>query len=114
MYLSPGENSWRKPNHTLPTRVAKLPVDPIGNPVRVPPLDWIHRAAMDEHREVQMIAAGEPGHAAPADLLAALDRVAGLHLDRGRGPVDRRHARPGVDDHAVAVDAQPARVQPLA
>ena len=41
-------------------RLAELPQDAVLDPVRVPPLDRIHHLAVDEHREVQVIAAA-PG-----------------------------------------------------
>src|SRR4051812_27971423 len=36
---------------------------PIFHPLLIPPFDRIHRMAVDEHREVQMVAAGKPRHA---------------------------------------------------
>ena len=60
---------------------------------------------------MQVIAAGQTGHAAPSDRLAAADAVADVDVERRKMPVERLHAHPVVDDHAVAVDAEPARVE---
>src|SRR5205823_805095 len=54
-------------HHTLSLRLtrpgragfAQLSLDTILDPVRIPPFDRGHRMAVNEHREVQMIAAGE-------------------------------------------------------
>ena len=61
-------------------------------------------------REVQVIAAGQAGRVAAADLLAAGHRVADLDVERHQVAVERLHAQAVVDDHAVAVDAEPAGV----
>src|SRR5205085_9108756 len=63
-------------------RLLQLPLDAIVNPVRIPPFDRVHRAPVDEHREVEMIAAGKSGHAAPSDRLAARHGVADLYVVR--------------------------------
>ena len=51
----------------LAAGLANLAEDAIFHPVRIPPLDRIHRHAVDEHREVQVIAARQPGCAGPAE-----------------------------------------------
>ena len=43
------------------------------DPVRIPPFHRRDRVALKEHGEVQVIAAGQTGLAAQADLLIALD-----------------------------------------
>ena len=79
---------------------------------RVPPLHRIHLHAADEHREVQVVAAGQPGRARAAERLALVDRVAFLHVDRREVRVERLHAQAVVEDHAVAVDAEIGRRAP--
>src|SRR5438067_6162640 len=92
-------------------RFLQLALDAIGDPMRVPPLDRIHHAPADEQREVKMIAAGAAGGVAAADDLSARDAIADLHVERQQERVQRLHAHPVVEDHAVAVNAEPARVQ---
>ena len=72
----------------------------------VPPLDRVHLHAADQHREVQVVAAGQPGRARAAERLALLDGVALLHVHRRQVRVERLHAQPVIDDDAVAVDAE--------
>ena len=45
--------------------------------MRIPPIHRIHHAAADEHREMQMIPAGESSHAASADGLVIVTVIAG-------------------------------------
>src|SRR5262245_12164145 len=45
----------------------------ILHPLRAPPVHRRHLLTADEHREVEMIAAGQPGHAAAAELVSLLD-----------------------------------------
>ena len=56
--------------------LADLAEHAVFHPVRIPPLDRIHLDAADQHREVQMVATGQPGGAGAAQRLALLDRVA--------------------------------------
>src|SRR5438105_108215 len=60
-------------------RFAQFPVDPVRNPVRIPPSHRVDHASADEHREMQMIAAGQAGRVAAADRLAARHLVADIH-----------------------------------
>ena len=53
----------------LPAGLANLAQHAVLHPVRVPPLDRVHGVAVHEHREMQVVAAGEPGHAAAAERL---------------------------------------------
>src|SRR5262245_43191819 len=87
-----------------------LPEHAILHPLRVPPLDGVHRAPVDQHREMQMVAAGEPGHAAAADRLSLLDAIPGLDVHRREVAIKRLDAEAMVDDDAVAVDAEVVRV----
>ena len=65
---------------------------------------------------MEMVAAGEPGHAAASELGAGGHGIAGPHADGRQVRVERLQAQAVVDDHAVAVDAEvvgphhPARV----
>ena len=47
---------------------------------RVPPLDRVHHLAVDQLREVEVIALRHAGHAAAADFLRLLDHVADVHV----------------------------------
>src|SRR5215831_18399727 len=66
--------------------------------------------ASDEHREVQVISACEAGHAASTDRLTLGHRVPGLDVEGRKMTVKRLHAHAVVDDHAIAVNAEIARV----
>src|SRR5687768_1649044 len=61
----------------------------ILHPFRVPPLHGIHRLSIDEHREMQVISAGEAGHAAPPDHLCFLDLLTRLDVDGRQMRVER-------------------------
>src|SRR6478736_2046037 len=76
----------------FPAGFAHLAKHPIFHPLLVPPLDRVDRVAVDEHREVEMIAAGQTRHPRAADLLALRDRVADLHFERREVRVQRLHA----------------------
>src|SRR5688572_5825373 len=78
------------------------------HPLRAPPVDRRHLFAADEHREMQMVAAGESGHAAAADLLSLVDSLPDLDVDGRQMSVQRLHAKTMVDDDAVAVDTEVA------
>ena len=106
--MSPSPNDF--PFYLEPASLAELPLHPILNPVRVPPLDRVDHPPSHQHREVQVVAAGEPRGVAPADLLSAHDAIADLDVERHQVPVQGLHAQAVIDDHAVAVDAKPARV----
>ena len=54
-------------------RGAELGREAVLDPVRVPPFDRVHRQALEQRGEVQVVAAGEAGLAGLADRLAALD-----------------------------------------
>src|SRR5438046_929452 len=58
--------------------------------------------------------AGQSRHAAPANRLSARHAVADPDVEGRQVAVKRRHAPAVIDDDAVAVDAEPARVQHLA
>src|SRR5207248_4277702 len=89
---------------------AQFAQDAVLDPVRIPPFNGIYHLAVDQHREVQVIAAGHPGHPALAELLLFLDHVPGLDGDRREVSVERLDAHPVIDDDAVAVDAERRRV----
>src|SRR5947207_4058747 len=91
----------------------QLPVNPVADPMRIPPVDRIRRAPADEHGEVQVVAAREPRHPAPPERLSLGDQVANLHVDRREMPVQRSDAHPVVEDHAGSVDPEPARGEHL-
>src|SRR6185436_5235821 len=55
-------------------------VHAVADPLAVPPFDGRDRDAGDEHLEVQVIAHGQAGAAAVAELLALGDRVADLDV----------------------------------
>ena len=74
----------------------------------------IHHLAVDEHREVQVIAARHAGLAALAELLALVDHRADRDFERREVPVERLHAHAVVDDDAVPVDAEVGGVEHLA
>src|SRR6476660_2552265 len=88
-----------------------LALHPVGNPMRIPPFNRRHHPAADEHREVQVIAAGKTGHAAASDRLPARHLVADFDVERREVPVQRLHSHPVIDDDAVAVNAEPVGVQ---
>ena len=73
-----------------------------------------HHVAVDEHREVQVVAAGEARHAAPADDLPLVHLVARLHRELRQVSVERLDAHAVVDHHGVAVDAEFRREDDLA
>src|SRR3954471_22950216 len=52
---------------------AQFSVDPVGHPVRIPPLDRVDHPPADQQREVEVVAAGQAGRVAAADLLSARD-----------------------------------------
>src|SRR5690606_23925767 len=91
-------------------RLPELPDDPVLYPMPIPPFDGVHGLALEEHRVVQVIAAGEAGDARAADFGAAFDGVADVGRDRREVAVERLQAHAVVDDHAVAVDAEIAGV----
>src|SRR5688572_26424474 len=51
------------------------------DPLRTPPVDRRDRAPAEQHREMQMITAGESGRSAASKLLAHLHAVTALHAD---------------------------------
>ena len=61
---------------------------------------------MQQHREVQVVAAGQAGLAAASELLALLHLVARRHRDRRQVRVQALQPRAVVDDDAIAVDAE--------
>ena len=85
-------------------------IDSLGNvilnPVRVPPFLGIDLYAIKLHGEMDVVAAGHPGHAALAHDLAALDRIAFVNVDVAHVAVDRLQSVTVVDHHAIAVDSQ--------
>ena len=54
---------------------------------------------------MQMIAAGEPGCAAAAELVVEFDHIAVDDIDRRQVRVQRLQAHAVIEDDAVAVDA---------
>src|SRR5687768_17778814 len=58
--LSPNEQL----SHAASTGLGDLAEHAILHPLRIPPFDGIHGLAVYQHGEVQVIAAGEPRHAA--------------------------------------------------
>jgi hypothetical protein len=76
------------------------------HPLRAPPVERCDLLSAHQHREVEVIAAGETRHAAAAELLPFLHLVADFHRKRRQVPVERLDAHSVVDHHAVAVDAQ--------
>ena len=61
--------------------------------------------AAEEHGEVQVIAAGETGVSALADLLGFLHHVSGVHADGAEMGIDGLETISVIHDDAVAVDA---------
>src|SRR6478609_548831 len=51
----------------LAARLAHLAEHPVFHPLLVPPFDGVHGIAVDQHREVQVIAAGQARHARAPD-----------------------------------------------
>src|SRR3954452_11550025 len=96
---------WR--DGRAPERVVQLAGDAVLNPVRIPPVDRVHRATVQQHREVQAIAAGEPCHAAPAERLSLDNGIADLDVERRQVLIERGNAHPVVEDDAVAINAKP-------
>src|SRR6266851_1569576 len=94
--------------------LVQLADDAVLNPVGVPPFDWVHHLSVHQHREVEVIAAGETRHAALAHFLFFVDHLSGLHGDRRQVPVQRLDAHAVVQDDAVAVDAERRRVEDFA
>src|SRR5262245_31454854 len=76
------------------------------HPLLAPPVDRRHLLTADQHREVEVVAAGEPRHPAAADLLAFLHLVAHLDADRREVGVERLHTETVVEHHTVAVDPE--------
>ena len=69
---------------------------------------------MDQHREVQVIARGEAGHARAAERFALAHALSGRHSDLGEMRVERREPQAMVEHDHVAVDAVLAGEQDLA
>ena len=76
------------------------------DPVRVPPFLGVDLHAVELHGKVNVIAPGHARHAAQTHHLAALDRIAFMHVDPAHVPVDGLQSVAMIDDHAVAVDAK--------
>src|SRR5207253_4437 len=79
----------------------QLCLNAVANPVRVPPLDGAHRNAVEQDREVQVVAAGESRLAAAPDYLRSLHRIARLDVDRAQEAVERLQAAAVVEDDGV-------------
>ena len=93
-----------------------LPIllDAVVNPVLVPPFVGIDLIASDEHAEVHVIAERHACRAADADLLFLLDHVAHLYVDPAHVPVKALQCVAVVEDDAIAIYAEPVRVDDLA
>ena len=87
-----------------------LAADAVLHPLFAPPIHRRDLLSADEHREVEVIAAGEAGHAAATEFLPLFHAVADLDADRRQVPIQRLHAEAVIDDDAVAVDTQVRRV----
>src|SRR5687768_14973502 len=92
--LDPGLRSfmWREPGAQSRKPGAKrqlshaagrndLAVHPVLEPLGAPPVHRCHLLPAYQHGEMEMIAAGEPRHPAPAKLGALFDGVADLDTD---------------------------------
>src|SRR5438876_9826715 len=88
-------------------RLVQLSLDAILDPVGVPPFDRVDRMAIDQHGEVQVIAASKSGHPAAPDRLAFFHRIANLDIERPEMAVEGLNAHAVVENNAVAVDAKP-------
>src|SRR5262245_30072624 len=83
-------------------------------PLRAPPVHRRDLLAAHEHREMQVIATGEAGHAAAPDLLSLLHHVADLDENRREVSVERLDTEAVIDHDAVPVDAEVCRVHDAA
>ena len=81
-------------------------MNPVLEPLRAPPVDRRHLLSAYQHREMQVVPAGEPRHAAPANLCPFFDFVTDFDPDRRQVTVERLDTKAMIDDHAVTVDAQ--------
>src|SRR5947207_9910893 len=99
-------------NHTLSRRAlsgrvsscfGELSLHAVLDPVWIPPLDRIDHLSIHQHREMEVVAAGEPRHPAAADGLAFRDGIADLDVERREMAVQRLDAHAVIDDDAVAV-----------
>src|SRR6266571_5187071 len=87
----------------------KLRFDAVVNPVRVPPFGGIDRNPVEQHREVEMVAAGKARLAALADLLPPTDAFASLHFDGAQVPVERLQSAAVVKEDGVPEDSKEVR-----
>ena len=62
----------------------ELAQDAILDPVSIPPLDGVHHLTVYQHREVQVVAPRQPGHAASAERAFLVDHLTRLHVHRGK------------------------------
>ena len=74
-------------------RLADLPENAIVEPMLIPPFDGIHRRALQQHREVQVIAAGEAGRAGAAELLAQQYNVTANQARRNGQALQKKKTR---------------------
>jgi len=59
----------------------QLCLNPVMDPVRIPPLDGIDGNPIQQHGEMQVIAPGQPGLAAVSDHLTTLHVIADLDVE---------------------------------
>src|SRR5687767_8068759 len=87
-------------------RLTELARYAVLDPLRAPPVDRRDRSPAQQHREMQMITAGESGRSAASKLLVHPHAVAALHADGREVRVQRLQTHAMIDDHAVSVNAE--------
>src|SRR5688500_14547260 len=88
------------------SELLQLRRDAVLDPVGIPPFLRIDLHRLQDHRVMQVVAAGEAAGAAVAEGLAALHRVADLDREAAQMAVQGQQAVAVVDDDGVAVDAE--------
>src|SRR5690606_20744110 len=90
-------------------RGAQFALQPIGDPVAVPPLDRADRQPLQQKAEVEVIAPRQTGRAAAPEARAAPHLVPFGYVDRRQVRVERHQPVAVIDHHGVAVDPEVAR-----
>src|SRR5579883_836846 len=81
--------------------------------MRVPPFLGINLHTIELHAEVNVIAAGHPGHSAQAHHLASLHHVPFVHIYPAKVSVNCLQSVAVVHDNAIAVNAKRSGINHL-
>ena len=64
-----------------------LAADAVLEPLFAPPIDWCDLLSTDEHREVEVIPAGEASHSASTEFGPFFHAIADFHANRRQVPI---------------------------